>query len=66
LGGKTFNVPLADLAYEDLEDGSGNCFSGIQGGQDDLWILGDVFIKNNYCVFSQTSSPSIGIAPLNY
>ncbi|KAG9073234.1 hypothetical protein KI688_001026 [Linnemannia hyalina] len=66
LGGKTFNVPLADLAYEDLGDGSGNCFSGIQGGQDGLWILGDVFIKNNYCVFSQTSSPSIGIAPLAY
>ena len=66
LGGATFNVPVADLAYEDLGDGSGNCFSGIQGGQDGLWILGDVFIKNNYCVFSQTSSPSIGIAPLKY
>ncbi|KAK5829326.1 rhizopuspepsin 2 precursor [Linnemannia elongata] len=66
MGGKTFNVPLADLAYEDLGDGSGNCFSGVQGGQDGLWILGDVFIKNNYCVFSQTSSPSIGIAPLAY
>ncbi|KAG9069094.1 hypothetical protein KI688_009989 [Linnemannia hyalina] len=64
LGGVTFNVPVADLAYEDLGDGSGNCFSGVQGGQDGLWILGDVFIKNNYCVFSQTSTPSIGIAPL--
>ncbi|GJJ70351.1 hypothetical protein EMPS_02700 [Entomortierella parvispora] len=66
LGGVTFNVPVADLAYEDLGDGSGNCFSGVQGGQDGLWILGDVFIKNNYCVFSQTSSPSIGIAPLKH
>ncbi|KAF9574683.1 hypothetical protein EC968_005914 [Mortierella alpina] len=66
MGGKTFNVPVADLAYEDLGDGSGNCYSGIQGGQDGLWILGDVFIKNNYCVFSKTSSPSIGIAPLAY
>jgi len=64
MGGTNFQVPLADLAYEDLGDGSGNCFSGVQGGQNDLWILGDVFIKNNYCVFSQTSSPSIGIAPL--
>jgi hypothetical protein len=64
LGGVTFNVPVADLAYEDLGDGSGNCFSGVQGGQNGLWILGDVFIKNNYCVFSQTSAPSIGIAPL--
>ncbi|KAF9960975.1 hypothetical protein BGZ72_005278 [Mortierella alpina] len=66
MGGKTFNVPVADLAYEDVGDGSGKCVSGIQGGQDGLWILGDVFIKNNYCVFSQTSSPSIGIAPLAY
>jgi len=64
LAGTAFNVPVADLAYQDLGDGSGNCVSGVQGGQDDLWILGDVFIKNNYCVFSQTSSPSIGIAPL--
>ncbi|KAG0034810.1 hypothetical protein BGZ81_002902 [Podila clonocystis] len=64
LGGTSFNVPVADLAFEDLGDGSGNCVSGVQGGQDGLWILGDVFIKNNYCVFSQTSSPSIGIAPI--
>jgi len=64
MAGTAFNVALADLAFEDLGDGSGNCVSGVQGGQNDLWILGDVFIKNNYCVFSQTSSPSIGIAPL--
>jgi hypothetical protein len=67
MAGTPFNVALADLAYEDLGDGSGNCVSGVQGGaqnNNNLWILGDVFIKNNYCVFSQTSSPSIGIAPL--
>ncbi|KAG0053787.1 hypothetical protein BGZ83_000422 [Gryganskiella cystojenkinii] len=64
MAGTAFNVAVADLAYEDVGDGSGNCVSGVQGGQDGLWILGDVFIKNNYCVFSQTSSPSIGIAPL--
>ncbi|KAF9207290.1 hypothetical protein BGZ49_000772 [Haplosporangium sp. Z 27] len=66
LGGATFNVPVADIAYEDLGDGSGNCYSGVQGGQDDLWILGDVFIKNNYCVFDQGATPRIGIAPLKY
>ncbi|KAG0053849.1 hypothetical protein BGZ83_000323 [Gryganskiella cystojenkinii] len=65
MGGKPFNVPVADLAYEDIGDGSGNCFSGIQGGQNDLWILGDVFIKNNYCVFDQGQS-QIGIAALKY
>ncbi|KAF9904531.1 1,3-beta-glucanosyltransferase [Linnemannia zychae] len=62
MGGGVFHVPLADLAYQEV--GSGYCYSGIQGGRDDLWILGDVFLKNNYCVFSQTASPSIGIAPL--
>ncbi|KAF9955291.1 Type I transmembrane sorting receptor [Mortierella alpina] len=59
-----FKVAVADLAYDDAGDGSGNCISGVQGGQKGLWILGDVFIKNNYCVFSQTSSPSVGMAPL--
>ncbi|KAG0264618.1 hypothetical protein BG011_006464 [Mortierella polycephala] len=66
LGGKTFDVPLADVAYEALNDGSKDCYSGIQGGQDNLWILGDVFIKNNYCVFDQGAAPRIGIAPLKY
>ncbi|KAG0351403.1 hypothetical protein BGZ54_003260, partial [Gamsiella multidivaricata] len=65
MGSKTFSIPFADLAFEDLGDGSGNCFSGVQGGQDDLWILGDVFIKNNYCVFDQGAA-RIGIAPLKY
>ncbi|KAF9540622.1 hypothetical protein EC957_003964 [Mortierella hygrophila] len=66
LGGTIFNIPIADVAYEDLGDGSGLCYSGIQGGQDDLWILGDVFIKNNYCVFDQGTTPRIGIAPAKY
>lgn len=65
LGGTDFNVPVADLAYEDLGDGSGNCQSGVQGGENDLWILGDVFVKNNYCVFDQGNS-QIGIAALKY
>ncbi|KAG0053845.1 1,3-beta-glucanosyltransferase [Gryganskiella cystojenkinii] len=69
LGGTVFNVPMADVAYEDLGDGSGNCYSGIQGGMNwadgNPWILGDVFIKNNYCVFDQGQA-RIGIAPLKY
>ncbi|KAF9358523.1 Type I transmembrane sorting receptor [Mortierella sp. AD094] len=64
MGGKSFQVPVADLAWSPVDNTGKTCFSGVQGGQDGLWILGDVFIKNNYCVFSQTSKPSIGIAPL--
>ncbi|KAF9350501.1 Type I transmembrane sorting receptor [Mortierella sp. AD094] len=66
LGGVYFNVPLADLAYEPIETGSSTCVSGVQGGQDGLWILGDVFIKNNYVVFDHSKNPRIGIAPLKY
>ncbi|KAG0368859.1 hypothetical protein BGZ54_000999 [Gamsiella multidivaricata] len=66
MNGKYFDVPLADLAYEPVDEGSKTCVSGVQGGQDGLWVLGDVFIKNNYCVFEQSKSPRIGIAPLKY
>ncbi|KAF9923740.1 Type I transmembrane sorting receptor [Linnemannia zychae] len=64
MAGTSFEVPLADLAWQSITEGSDTCFSGIQGGSDGLWILGDVFIKNNYCVFNHSAKPSIGIAPL--
>ncbi|KAF9355277.1 hypothetical protein BGX26_006791 [Mortierella sp. AD094] len=67
LGGKDFFVPLADIAWSPVKEGSSTCFSGIQASNgDDLWILGDVFIKNNYCVFDYSSKPSIGMAPLKF
>jgi hypothetical protein len=66
MGGKDFFVPVADLAWAPTDNTGKTCFSGIQGGQNGLWILGDVFIKNNYCVFEQSATPRIGIAPLKY
>ncbi|KAF9934626.1 hypothetical protein BGZ65_003653 [Modicella reniformis] len=68
LAGKDFLVPIADLAWDPLLDNSGFCYSGVQGGQKDgLWILGDMFVKNNYCVFDHnTDKPAIGIAPIKY
>ncbi|KAF9311535.1 hypothetical protein BGZ91_006788 [Linnemannia elongata] len=66
MGGKDFQVPVADLAWAPLDKTGKDCYSGVQGGQDGLWILGDVFIKNNYCVFEQSASPRIGVAPLKY
>ncbi|KAK3839801.1 MAG: aspartic peptidase domain-containing protein, partial [Linnemannia gamsii] len=68
LNGKCFHVPLADLAFEAVE-GLGEkgewCLSGVQGGQEGLWILGDVFIKNHYVVFEYSSkNPRVGLSPL--
>ncbi|KAF9164448.1 hypothetical protein DFQ26_001422 [Actinomortierella ambigua] len=63
MGGKFFDVPFADLAYDNIS--SDRCYSGIQDGSESLWILGDVFIKNNYCVFDQGQA-RIGIAPIKY
>ncbi|KAF9144513.1 Type I transmembrane sorting receptor [Linnemannia schmuckeri] len=64
MAGRSFEVPLADLAWQAVTKGSETCYSGVQGGADGLWILGDVFIKNNYCVFDHSAQASIGIAPL--
>ncbi|KAK3808708.1 MAG: aspartic proteinase IV [Benniella sp.] len=66
LARKDFHIPLADLAWDPSLDDSSLCFSGIQGGLDDMWILGDMFIKNNYCVFDHSKNPKIGIAPVRY
>ncbi|KAG0240385.1 aspartic peptidase domain-containing protein [Mortierella sp. GBAus27b] len=66
LAGKDFHIPLPDLAWDPSLDNSGTCFSGIQGGGDDQWILGDMFIKNNYCVFDHGKNPRIGMAPVKY
>ncbi|KAG0244660.1 hypothetical protein BGW41_006899 [Actinomortierella wolfii] len=63
MGGQFFDVAFADLSREEV--GGGNCYSGVQGGEAQLWILGDVFIKNNYCVFDQGEA-RIGIAPIKY
>ncbi|KAF9955293.1 1,3-beta-glucanosyltransferase [Mortierella alpina] len=64
-GGKTFNIPMADIVIKNPDDGA--CFSGIYGRKDsDIGVLGDLFIKNNYCVFDQGTTPRIGLAPLRY
>ncbi|KAG0323763.1 hypothetical protein BGZ99_002517 [Dissophora globulifera] len=65
--GKTdFNIAMADLAWGPLPNDTVNCYSGLQGSSFGLWILGDMFVKNNYCVFDHSSPPSVKIAPLRY
>ncbi|KAG9068374.1 Type I transmembrane sorting receptor [Linnemannia hyalina] len=69
LAGRVFEVPMADIVWEPVEKGKGKpgeeiCYSGVQSMGLPVWVLGDVFIKNNYCVFDQSDVPSVGIAPL--
>ncbi|KAF9291042.1 hypothetical protein BGZ68_005292 [Mortierella alpina] len=66
LGGTNFAVPYADIPYAQVTEGSEYCVSSIQGGQNGLWIVGDTFIKNNYCVFDYSTPPRLGLAPLKY
>ncbi|KAF9954495.1 hypothetical protein BGZ72_004550 [Mortierella alpina] len=66
LGGQDFAVPFADIPYTPVSEGSEYCVSSIQGGQNGFWIVGDTFIKNNYCVFDYSTPPRLGLAPLKY
>ncbi|CAM0138461.1 hypothetical protein VKS41_007074 [Umbelopsis sp. WA50703] len=61
INGATFSVPAEDLIFE--KDGN-TCVAGFGYGDLPFAILGDVFIKNNYVVFQQTSSPTVSIAPI--
>jgi len=60
-GGQKFSVPTSDLLFEHTDPTQQWVFGGVQGGGDNLWILGDVFIKNVYVVFDQGQS-QVGIA----
>ncbi|XP_054464971.1 pepsin A-like [Anoplopoma fimbria] len=58
LGGKAFTIPAS--AY--VSQSSYGCSTGFgQGGSQQLWILGDVFIREFYVIFN-TQSQTIGLA----
>ncbi|KAL1918627.1 uncharacterized protein VTP21DRAFT_2649 [Calcarisporiella thermophila] len=61
-GGKGFNIPIEDLVREQSPV-SGMCFSAMIGSYSGPWLLGAVFIKNNYCVFDAGRS-RVGFAPV--
>ncbi|KAF9910981.1 hypothetical protein BX616_010739 [Lobosporangium transversale] len=62
MGGTTFSVRRKDLIRESVMRKPGWCYSAVTTTPGDVMIFGDVFIRNNYCVFD-FERLSIGIAP---
>ncbi|CAD0019363.1 unnamed protein product [Aureobasidium pullulans] len=62
IGGNKFTVPGSYLNYANL--GSNMCFGGMQSNSGiGFSILGDVFLKSQFVVFSQmTAKPQVGFA----
>ncbi|KAF9096145.1 hypothetical protein BGX27_001167 [Mortierella sp. AM989] len=63
MGGETFSVRRKDLVREAVKNRDGWCYSAVTATPGDVMIFGDVFIRNNYCVFD-VGHLSIGIAPI--
>ncbi|KAG0363270.1 hypothetical protein BGZ54_008232 [Gamsiella multidivaricata] len=63
MGGSRFSVQRKDLVREQVKNKAGWCYSAVTATPGDVMIFGDVFIRNNYCVFD-VEHLSIGLAPI--
>jgi len=48
LGGKSFSLTKDDIITHKF---GSECMLGITGADIDMWVLGDVFMRKNYCLF---------------
>ncbi|EIN03856.1 aspartic protease [Punctularia strigosozonata HHB-11173 SS5] len=66
-GGKDWEISSENLSLGETETGSGKCVGALAGQDlglgDDVWLLGDSFMKNVYTAFSFSKS-SVGFAEL--
>ncbi|RPD62692.1 acid protease [Lentinus tigrinus ALCF2SS1-7] len=66
-GGKTWTISSDDMNLGQVSAGSSKCVGAIAGGDlglgDDVWLLGDTFMKNTYTVFSVDDN-AVGFAEL--
>ncbi|KAI1794939.1 acid protease [Ganoderma leucocontextum] len=67
-GGNSWSISANDLNLGPMEEGSSDCAGAITGADlglgDDVWLLGDTFMKNVYTVFNADQSGSVGFAQL--
>ncbi|EIN11115.1 acid protease [Punctularia strigosozonata HHB-11173 SS5] len=67
-GGKDWEISSDNLSLGETESGSGECVSALAaqdlGLGDDVWLLGDSFMKNVYTAFS-FSKDAVGFAELS-
>nr|VWO98977.1 Probable mitochondrial substrate carrier (Putative mitochondrial carrier protein) [Ganoderma boninense] len=66
-GGQDWAISAEALSLGETEQGSGTCVGAISGGDlglgDNVWLLGDTFMKNVYTVFSVDDN-GVGFASL--
>jgi hypothetical protein len=62
LGDKQYAIEKADYTFD---GGDGNCYLPFQGFDENLWILGDVFMRKYYTIFdygTPSTGPRVGFA----
>ncbi|KAF4567268.1 hypothetical protein EYR40_006265 [Pleurotus pulmonarius] len=74
-GGQFWPINPRDMNLGRLAPGSSQCLGGVfdlglgssivSGGGNPNWVVGDVFLKNVYSIFSAGNPPSIGFAQLS-